>query len=72
MERAEAEAIYDAGRERCVEFVLGLAGRIERLEERLGRVEEQARRDSRNSSVAPSEDPPKTRQQRRRYRPIGF
>ncbi len=30
MERAEAEAIYDAGREVCVEFILELAARVRR------------------------------------------
>jgi hypothetical protein len=39
MDRAEAEAIYDAGREVCVEFILELAGRVEQLEERLARLE---------------------------------
>ncbi len=72
MERGEAGAVYDAGRERCVEFMLELAGRCEqlagsceRLEERVRRLEEQARASSRTSSKPPSQDPPKTRQQRR-------
>jgi transposase len=65
MDRGEAEAIYDAGRDVCVQFMLDLAGRVERLEDWLRRLEEQARRDSRTSSKPPSSDPPKTRQQRR-------
>jgi transposase len=65
MDRAEAEAIYDSGREACVEFILELAGRVGRHEERLWRLEEQARQDSRTSSRPPSADPPKTRAQRR-------
>lgn len=79
MERAEAEAIYDAGREHCVEVLLELAARCEelagrceeltarceRLDERVRRLEEQTRSSSRNSSKPPSQDPPKTRQQRR-------
>ena len=65
MDRAEAEAIYDAGRDVCVQFILELASQVERHEERLRRLEEQARRDSRTSSKPPSSDPPKTRQQRR-------
>src|SRR6202165_2493287 len=72
MDRAEAEAIYDSGRERCVEVILELAGavevlgaRCEQLEQRIRRLEEQARQDSRPSSRQPSQDPPKTRQQRR-------
>jgi transposase len=76
MDRVEAEAVYDAGREACVEFLLGLTAefearaaryeaQIERLEERVRRLEGQARQDSRTSSKPPSQDPPKTRQQRR-------
>jgi transposase len=58
VERHEAEAIYDAGRERCVEFILVLAARYERLEARVEKLEEQLRRSSRNSSLPPSQDPP--------------
>jgi transposase len=65
VDRAEAEAIYDAGRAVCVEFILELAGRVEQHEERLARLEAQARQDSRTSSRPPSSDPPKTRAQRR-------
>jgi transposase len=65
MDRSEAEAIYDAGRETCVQFILDLAARVQALEERLSRLEAQARQDSRTSSRPPSSDPPKTRAQRR-------
>lgn len=65
MDRAQAEAIYDSGRGACVEFMFELAGRVAQLEERLRRLEERARQDSRTSSRPPSSDPPKTRQQRR-------
>jgi len=69
MDRVVAEAIYDAGREACVEFLVELAARherqIARLEARIERLEEELRRNSRNSSKPPSSDPPKTRQQRR-------
>ena len=72
MERAEAEAVYDLGRDRCVEVVLELAGAVEQLtaqarllEERVMRLEEQTRQSSRTGSKPPSQDPPKTRQQRR-------
>ena len=65
MERAEAEAIYDSGREACVQFILDLANRFGQHEDRLKRLEEQARQDSRTSSRPPSMDPPKTRAQRR-------
>ena len=57
MDRSEAEAVYDSGRERCVGVIVELAAgveqlgaRCERLEERIRRLEERARRDSRTSS----------------------
>jgi len=65
MDRAEAEAIYDSGREACVQFILGLAESVRLHEDRLRRLEEQARQDSRTSSKPPSTDPPRTRAQRR-------
>jgi len=65
MDRVEAEAVYDSGREACVEFILDLANRFGQHEDRLKRLEEQARQDSRTSSRPPSMDPPKTRAQRR-------
>lgn len=65
MERSEADAIFDAGRERVVEVLLDLAGRLRGLEDRLGRVEAARAATSRNSSTAPSTDVPQTRQQRR-------
>jgi transposase len=72
VERAEAEAIYDLGRDRCVEVILELVASVERLtaqsrllEERVRRLEEQSRQSSRTGSKPPSGDPPKTRQQRR-------
>jgi transposase len=65
MDRAEAEAIYDSGREACVQFILDLAARVREMDERLSRVEGQARQDSRTSSKPPSMDPPKSRAQRR-------
>jgi transposase len=55
MDRAEAEAMYDSGREACVEFILELAGRVKQHEERLRRLEEQGRQDSRTSSKPPSQ-----------------
>jgi len=65
MERVEAEAIYDSGRDACVQFILDLAARVQQLDERLARLEAQARQGSRTSSRPPSSDPPKTRAQRR-------
>ena len=65
MERGEAEAIYDAGREAAVDALVLLAGQVEgllganrALTARVERLEEQARRSSRNSSLPPSSDPP--------------
>lgn len=62
MERAEAEAAYDAGREACVEFLVELTARYERqvtrLEARIERLEEKLRENSQNSSRPPSADPP--------------
>lgn len=46
-------------------FILDLAAGVEQLEQRLWRLEQQGRQDSRTSSKPPSSDPPKTRQQRR-------
>jgi transposase len=65
VERSEAEAIYDAGREACVAFLMGLVDQQSRAEERLRVLEQKAAASSRNSSQAPSADAPKTRQQRR-------
>ncbi len=68
MERAEAEAIYDAGREFCVEVLLrlgALEGRVRELEAenaalraRVAGLEERLRLSSRNSSLPPAQDPP--------------
>lgn len=60
MERAEAEAIYDSGRDACVKVLLALANQVERLEGRVERLEgevRELRRDSDNSSLPPSADP---------------
>ena len=60
MDRAEAEAIYDSGREAGVKVLLALANQVERLEGRVERLEEEIRelrRDSDNSSLPPSADP---------------
>jgi len=65
VERSEAEAIFDAGRERVVEVLVDLAGRLRALEDRLGRVEAGRAASSRISSTAPAADVPQTRQQRR-------
>lgn len=65
MERAEAEAIFEQGREVVVVVLLRMDEQIARLEqrvaqqdERIARLERQAKRSSRNSSQPPSQDPP--------------
>jgi transposase len=58
VERAEAEAIYDAGREAVVEVLLAMDRRVAQLEARVEQLERRLGRNSRNSSLPPSEDPP--------------
>ena len=57
MERFEAEAIYDAGREVVVEVLLGMDRRIQQLEARVEKLERELAKSSRNSSLPPSSDP---------------
>jgi transposase len=69
MEREEAEAIYDAGREAVVEALVGFSAVVEQvaaLEAEVEELKRQVGRDSRNSSMPPSSDPPKSRAERRR------
>ena len=65
MERVEAEAVYDAGREAVIEVLLrmdaqiqALAERVARQDERIVQLERRLGRSSRNSSQPPSADPP--------------
>jgi len=58
VERAEAEAIYDAGREVVVEVLLRMDRRIQQLEARVEKLERELSKSSRNSSRPPSSDPP--------------
>jgi transposase len=72
VERVEAEAIYEQGRDVVVEMLLALSAQNERLaaqvealtakvarqEERIAQLERKSKRSSRNSSQPPSEDPP--------------
>jgi transposase len=62
---ADAERIAGAGGEPAVELVLGLLAEISALRERVDEHDRLLKRDSTNSSLAPSNDPPLTRQQRR-------
>jgi transposase len=69
MDRTEAEAIYDSGRNACVKVLLALANQVERLEGRVERLEEEIRelrRDSDNSSLPPSADPRRGKRERKR------
>lgn len=72
MERAEAEAIYDQGREVVVAVLLRMDEQIQRLSERVARqderiaeLERRLNRNSRNSSTPPSQDPPGTPERKR-------
>jgi hypothetical protein len=65
VERSEAEAIYAAGREPVVEALVGLSARLEAqdaqlaaLAERVEELGQRLKRDSSNSSLPPSHDPP--------------
>jgi transposase len=65
VERSEAEAIYAAGREPVVEALVALSARLEVqdaqlavLAERVEELEQRLKRDSSNSSLPPSHDPP--------------
>jgi hypothetical protein len=65
VERAEAEAIYEQGGETVVAVLLALSARIEaqdaqiaRLAARVEELERRLGRNSRNSSLPPSQDPP--------------
>jgi transposase len=67
VERAEAEAIYDQGREVVVAVLVrmdaqiqALRDRVAKQEERIVQLERKLSRNSRNSSEPPSQDPPGT------------
>jgi len=84
MERAEAEAIYEQGRETVVAVLLELSsqnallrrqvaelsGRLAKQEERIAELERRLNRNSRNSSLPPSLDPPAA-PERRQAAPSG-
>jgi len=60
MESAEAEAILDGDRETAVVLLMRVGELIEsnhRLEARVAELEERLNRNSRNSSLPPSQDP---------------
>jgi transposase len=67
VERGEAEAIYDEGKDVVVAVLLRMDEQIQRLEkrvadqdERIAQLERRLGRNSRNSSSPPSQDPPGT------------
>ena len=64
VERVEAEAIYDAGREVVVEVLLAMDRRIRQLEARVEKLERELTKSSRNSSRPPSSDSPSKHQAR--------
>ena len=77
MERAEAEAIYDQGRETVVAVLLRMDEQIQQLTrqvvkqgKRIDELERRLNRNSRNSSTPPSQDPPGT-PERKRPNPSG-
>ena len=84
MERAEAEAVYEQGRETVVAVLLELAAqnallrrevaelseRLAKQEERIAELERRLKRNSRNSSLPPSQDPPAA-PERRQAAPSG-
>ena len=72
MERADAEAIYEQGRAVVVDVLVALAERvatqdaqIAKLTSRVEELERRLNRNSRNSSVPPSQDPPGTPERKR-------
>jgi len=84
MERAEAEAVYEQGRETVVAVLLELSAqnaslrcqvaelseRLARQDERIAELERRLNRNSGNSSLPPSQDPPSA-PQRRQAAPSG-
>jgi hypothetical protein len=71
VERVEAEAVYDAGREAVVEVLLAMDRRIQQLEARVEKLERELRKDSHNSSAPPSSDLPSKRWRQRGKDPSG-
>jgi transposase len=71
MDRREAEAIYDAGREAVVEVLLRMDRQVQTLTGRVERLERELAKNSRNSSRPPSSDPPATKKRHKAARPKG-
>ncbi len=58
VERVDAEASYDAGREAMVVVLLAMDRRVGQLEERVEKLEPQLARSPCNSLLPPNSDPP--------------
>ena len=71
MDRGEAEAIFEAGREVVVGVLLGMDRQIQTLTARVDRLERELARNSRNSSRPPSSDPPSAKKRGKPARPKG-
>jgi len=71
VDRGEAEAIYDAGREVVVEVLLRMDRQIQQLTARVDRLERELAKNSRNSSRPPSSDPRGKQQSSKPARPKG-
>jgi transposase len=78
VERAEAEAIYEQGKDVVVAVLLRMDEQIQRLEkrvaeqdERIAQLERRVGRNSRNSSQPPSADPPGSQPRRGKEDPSG-
>jgi transposase len=71
VERREAEAIYDAGREVVCEVLLRMDRQIQQLTARVDKLERELAKNSRNSSRPPSSDPPSVRKPGKPARPKG-
>ncbi len=66
MRRDEAEAVAVAGGEPARELVVSMFGELAQMRAEIDELKRRVARDSRNSSMSPSSDPPKSRAERRR------
>jgi transposase len=71
VDRGEAEAIFEAGREVVVGVLLGMDRQIQTLTARVDRLERELAKNSRNSSRPPSSDPPSAKKRGKPARPKG-
>jgi transposase len=71
VERSEAEAVYDAGRDAVVEVLLRMDRQVQQLTGWVERLERELAKNSRNSSRPPSSDPPASGKVSKPARPKG-